>query len=342
MAEETVLKSCASCGVDVASAPRVKDKKGRYFCRPCVEKLQATPRSAPTVGAAPVAERRGEGDVMASLLTSSKVINAEPCSQCGSPLADGAVVCVQCGYHRGAGKAIKTQVARVGPEESAGEHVAAGLAFPGSWILGSVLLSVLGGLLGTVLWYAIVRATGYEISWVAIGVGAAAGIGAAVGARGNEGMFTAVIASAVAILAIGVAKYQVASAEYDEFVNRSADEYLAKEVLAEVIQEEAGTRTRVAPLGRRRFGGFQTNRMSDSEAEAAAEDMWRDELTEEDRRDFIAELAAAQTAMRADPFTEKVDSLKAGLGVFDYLFGFLAVGAALAAGSGGQINSGND
>ncbi|HZW11114.1 MAG TPA: hypothetical protein VFF69_14525 [Phycisphaerales bacterium] len=340
MAESGVVKACASCGVDVVNAPRVKDKQGRYLCRPCVEKLQAARPRADQAPAVP--QRMGEGDLMASLIKSSKVVNAEPCSQCGSPLVDGAVVCVQCGYHRLAGKVIRTQVARVGPAESAGGHVAAGLGFPGSWILASVLLSVLGGLLGTVLWYTVSRSLGVEISWVAIGVGAAAGCGAALGARGNEGLFTALIASAVALLAIGLAKYQVASAEYDEFVNRPADEYLAKEVLAAVIQEEAGTRTRVAPLGRRRFGGFQTNRMSDSEAAAAAEDVWRDEMTEDDRHDFVAELAATQTAMRVDPFTEKVDSVTAGLGAFDYLFGFLAIVAALGAGSGGQIGFGDD
>jgi hypothetical protein len=320
----------------------VKDKKGRYLCQPCVERLKARKRHAEPDEPIPLAA--GDGDVMASLLGSSKVVSSPPCSQCGAPMSAGAVVCVQCGYHHGAGAAITTQVARMGPAEGerAASAAAAAFSFPGAWVLGSIALSILGGLLGTVVWYAIARATGFEIGWIAIGVGLAAGAGAAIGARGNEGLFTALIACAVALLAIGLAKYQVASAEYNEFVNQPADELLAKQVLAEVIQAEAGTSTRVRPLGRRRFGSWERNNMSDSEAAAAAEEAWREEMTDEDREEFIAMLADTQESMRLDPFAEKAESVKENIGIFDYIFGFFAIVAALGAGSGGQISFGDD
>jgi hypothetical protein len=256
-----------------------------------------------------------------------------------------AVICVRCGYNPSLGQSMTTEIARMPEVEVVREaRGLRGLSFgaPGMWILGSIALSVLGGLLGSILWYAVRQGLGVELGWIAIGVGFLAGVGAAIGAKDNAGVLTGVIACAVAVLAIVMAKYQVASAEYRSFVGRAPDEYLAREILAAAIQEEAGTRTRALPLGRRRFAAWQTNNMSAGEAEQAARDVWNNDMTEGDRQAFMSDLAATQEAMRVDPFGEKLESVKAGLGLFDAIFGVIAILAALGAGSGGQISFGED
>ena len=39
-------KLCFHCGTDVTDAPRVKDARGRYFCRPCAEAMAARSHAA--------------------------------------------------------------------------------------------------------------------------------------------------------------------------------------------------------------------------------------------------------------------------------------------------------
>lgn len=329
-------KVCVSCGAEVANVARVKDRRGRYLCRPCFERVQA--RRARSQAAPPEPEG---GDVMSSLLARAKPPGARPCLQCGSPNPLDAVLCVRCGYNRSAGAVMTTQVVRGSAEPSdAGERPS--MSFPGAWLLGALALSVLGGLVGSVIWYAVAQGLNVEISWVAIAVGILAGGGAAIGARGNEGVLTGLLACLIAICSIGVAKYQLASASFDDFTGRPADEALAVELLAEVIREEAGTHTRALPTGRRRFAAYQLSNISKREAAEEARRVWDEEMTDDDRQELLADLATMQTELLVDPFGEKIATIKDGLGLFDYLFAFLAIMAALGAGSGGELGWGDD
>jgi len=90
---------CAVCKKDCSGSERVKDKKGRYFHKPCYERAKkavlakqrrvaatgAQPRRAPT--AAPVA-----APAMAD------------CPNCNMTLPPGAVICTTCGYNRQTGE----------------------------------------------------------------------------------------------------------------------------------------------------------------------------------------------------------------------------------------------
>ena len=96
-------KVCVSCETDVSAAPRKKDSKGRYFCEPCITKLQSTRKKA----AAPKSEPT---DVMSMLLKDSKIVNAPKCIQCGTALLEGAVVCMQCGQNTETGRPTTTKV----------------------------------------------------------------------------------------------------------------------------------------------------------------------------------------------------------------------------------------
>jgi ribosomal protein L32 len=96
-------KVCVSCETDVSTAPRKKDSKGRYFCAPCVTKLQSSRKRTTARKAEPT-------DVMSMLLNDSKVVNAPKCLQCGTALLNGAVVCMQCGQNTETGRTTTTKV----------------------------------------------------------------------------------------------------------------------------------------------------------------------------------------------------------------------------------------
>lgn len=72
-------KACARCGVDCTNIPRVKDEKGRYFCRECYDRAlqhmaSRIVETAPTIPVAPVptseppSARRDDLDAPADIL----------------------------------------------------------------------------------------------------------------------------------------------------------------------------------------------------------------------------------------------------------------------------------
>ncbi len=119
-------KVCVACGVDCTDRPRAKDKRGRYFCRPCynraVQKARArqaapaaatVPASRPAVrarpraaAAAPVARATAAPvDSLAELAAlesrGTAIATAPlPCPSCGEPLPATDRVCRRCGYDR--------------------------------------------------------------------------------------------------------------------------------------------------------------------------------------------------------------------------------------------------
>src|SRR5688572_1696113 len=67
---------------------------------------------------------------------------------------------------------------------------------------GAIVGSVIGGALGGALWVGIGYATGYELGILAIIVGAACGIGAAMGTKGHAGVGGGLIAAIIALVSI--------------------------------------------------------------------------------------------------------------------------------------------
>lgn len=103
-------KVCAACSKDVTNLPRTKDGQGRYFCKPCVDKLKAKSAKAPAQ-----AETPEDTDVMAKLLASSPGV--ELCPNCGGGINVGAKICVRCGFNKESGKAMKVVVERAKQEK---------------------------------------------------------------------------------------------------------------------------------------------------------------------------------------------------------------------------------
>lgn len=76
---------------------------------------------------------------------------------------------------------------------------------------GAAIGSAIGGVIGAFVWWAIATYANLEIGWIAWGIGALTGFGAAKGAGGEASALTGGLAVVVALLSIVGAKYAVAT-----------------------------------------------------------------------------------------------------------------------------------
>lgn len=226
----SAAKVCASCAVDVSNAPRTKDAQGRYFCKPCVEKLKA--KAAAPKAAAPkaaVAAAPSDNDVMGKLLADSPGL--ELCPNCGGGITSGAMICVRCGYNKETGKAMKVRVENAPKEKTGGKAIAkAGslAAAPAALVMATVGALVCGAI-GAGVWYALAMNTHREFGWIAWGVGALTGFGAAVGARSHVGAMTGLIAAAISAGAVMAGKYMVVENIVGQIEHTTARQVVASE-----------------------------------------------------------------------------------------------------------------
>ncbi|NUQ53236.1 MAG: hypothetical protein HUU19_11145 [Phycisphaerales bacterium] len=113
-------KICIICGEDCSRVARQKDAKGNYACQSCLderERVRAS-RTGPSTSAEPStpAPRQPsppsskpapvDEDMSYDLLGDMP----DPCGSCGAPLAEGVVVCMNCGYNAETGVKHNTEV----------------------------------------------------------------------------------------------------------------------------------------------------------------------------------------------------------------------------------------
>ncbi len=77
--------------------------------------------------------------------------------------------------------------------------------------LGAVVGGVIGGLVGACVWAGVEFTTGYQVGWIAWGIGALAGIGVQLGGRGAGGAAGGLTAAGAAIVSVLVAKAMVST-----------------------------------------------------------------------------------------------------------------------------------
>lgn len=128
-------RTCAVCKASVAGKPRVKDKRGRYFCEGCFVHVKAKLASRSLQSAGPrdanaslsdsVSGNSGhsvsDGDMSDLMALAAQEAAAAPvrlnsqvaCEQCGVPMSPGAVLCVSCGFNAATGQAIKVKTGKV-------------------------------------------------------------------------------------------------------------------------------------------------------------------------------------------------------------------------------------
>ncbi|MFU8828341.1 MAG: hypothetical protein ACNA8P_02800 [Phycisphaerales bacterium] len=116
MDQLSAQKICRFCRSDVAGKPRIKDKKGRYACQPCFERVKAT-QSASRVATASTLKDSGEIGLeveggMIELEDSPKNEGGLFCPECGMAVERSSVLCVHCGYSPGEGKRLQTEIGK--------------------------------------------------------------------------------------------------------------------------------------------------------------------------------------------------------------------------------------
>jgi hypothetical protein len=179
-----------------------------------VNELAAQPRSAPAKGSA-------AGGAPSE------------CPSCGAPLPAAAKLCVQCGFQVDTGR--KLTAAEVGKGKVAG---AAGKAAGAAGRTGlGIALCVVGAMLGAAVWYAVATLTGYEIGWIAWGIGILAGAGMLLG-TGGPSSGGAVVAAGAAALGIVAGKLLVF---YLVAVPQAEDAYNDSEIKRAAVAEELAT-----------------------------------------------------------------------------------------------------
>ncbi|MCL4743118.1 MAG: hypothetical protein KJZ54_13050 [Phycisphaerales bacterium] len=95
-----MAKICAICGEDCSDRPRVKDRAGRYYCKPCEVKAASRPGVAAPAPAATVSTAilAAESDEDFIPIEEAHVAGEKACPVCMLKISADAVVCVHCGY----------------------------------------------------------------------------------------------------------------------------------------------------------------------------------------------------------------------------------------------------
>jgi len=110
---ETVIRTCAKCGVDVTHAKRFKDASGRFFCEACAAKAKAKPaeKSASPAPVAAAVQQPDDGTIALADEPPPRAAGGarrgelQICPDCGTPLGSGPI-CASCGYDRITGRTI--------------------------------------------------------------------------------------------------------------------------------------------------------------------------------------------------------------------------------------------
>ena len=113
--------------------------------------------------------------------------------------------------------------------------------------LGAILGGSIGGLIGAVIWAAVTHYSGYEISWIAWGIGGLVGVGVRLGTSGSGGISHGGTAAIIALVAVLGGKWAAVRFELSAFM---ADDDAVLIVIADTIvaeREEAGVRVPMPP-----------------------------------------------------------------------------------------------
>lgn len=97
-------KVCRICSQDCSDKPRVRDRKGRYFCKACAMAHAKKPAAAEPAGPAPddnpyTLDDSAPGASPLPIEMLDYVDRSPPCPACMHSMPPDAKVCIACGYH---------------------------------------------------------------------------------------------------------------------------------------------------------------------------------------------------------------------------------------------------
>ncbi len=152
---------------------------------------------------------------LASLLDEEMVPSASPikCPSCAQALPAGAALCVKCGHDLRTGEKLAVEhdiddgESSSGHGERSGSLVGGMVSFGSSFAMGC-LLSAVGAAIGAGVWFGVAIGTGYEVGWIAIGLGFLSGAGMVLGYR-EENDLAGISAGAISIFGIVFAKWLI-------------------------------------------------------------------------------------------------------------------------------------
>ena len=113
--------------------------------------------------------------------------------------------------------------------------------------LGAILGGSIGGLIGAVIWAVVTYSSGWEIGWIAWGIGGLVGVGVRLGTSGSGGISHGGTAVIIALVAVLGGKWAAVRLELSAFM---AGDDAPLGVIADTIvaeREEAGTRVPMPP-----------------------------------------------------------------------------------------------
>ncbi len=212
---------CPQCGgVLTIPKPRPGPKAARQATEPPGDYAVAPPPAGET-GSSTAGTAGGTG----------RAPDTEPkCPSCGASLKAGDVLCVQCGYDLRSGKKLEIS----GPDDreadpTASDAVSHAARSVGSYLLGCIL-SLVGMLIGAVVWYVVALIFGVELGWIAWGVGLLAGLGMLLGSR-KENDLAGITAAFISIAGIFAAKWLI----FASILAVGAEDLVAEEMMLEEL-----------------------------------------------------------------------------------------------------------
>jgi hypothetical protein len=206
----------------------------------------------------------------------------------------------------------------------------------------SIILSLAGGLVGAAVWMGIAVGTGYEIGWIAWGIGVLVGFGSALG--GGKGKNAALFCAAVAVAAILSGKYFTVQ----HFYNKALEDVVSTQLTRERYQQSLkDAKDFAAVKSEAEYPAFiASHDISESKDPK--------QVTREEINDFKTHILPRLRELAADSLTyekwksdrthrlhqmagERVDfsrAMKASLGLFDIIFMLLGISTAYRVGLG--------
>ncbi|MCA9280062.1 MAG: hypothetical protein H6815_12560 [Phycisphaeraceae bacterium] len=207
-----------------------------------------------------------------------------------------------------------------------------------------IVLASIAGAVGAILWALIAYYLELEIGWAAWGIGGLVGFAMALGAQKEASATTGVIAAVIALLSVVGGKYITAvmiadkvASEYGSIV--VTEETVMINIAYEVAAEhEAQGETLQWPAG----SSFET---AESQADfpqavwSEAEQYW-DSLSQDEKNETIRELQGFMDQGFAQGQSITTNAVfKASFGLFDLLWGFLAVATAFSIGQADEVGT---
>ncbi len=112
-------------------------------------------------------------------------------------------------------------------------------------LIAAIVGGVVGGLVGAAVWGAVTYYSGWEIGWIAWGIGGLVGLGVHLGGRGHGGARLGAIAVVLALAAVLLGKYATVRIELSAFLTSGV---VPQSIIADIIvaeREEAGRPVRM-------------------------------------------------------------------------------------------------